>query len=87
MDKNGLYLQPRLHNWTPVDILQYISVGLKTRALVGLFDWLVVIFVYVFLKKKKILGKFMGGRELEAILTQSTPFADKEIVIQRGEGS
>ena len=29
----------------------------------------------------------MGGRELEAILTQSTPFADKEIVIQRGEGS
>ena len=29
----------------------------------------------------------MGGRELEAILTQSTPFTDKEIQIQRGEGS
>ena len=29
----------------------------------------------------------MGGKELEAILTQSTPFTDKEIQIQRGEGS
>ena len=43
--------------------------------------------MYVFLKKKKILGKFMGGRDVEAILTQSTPFTDKEIAIQRGEGS
>lgn len=29
----------------------------------------------------------MGGRELEAILMQSTPFTDKEIEIQGGGGS
>lgn len=28
----------------------------------------------------------MGGRELEAILTQSTPFTDKEIEIREVEG-